>query len=151
MVTEYRQKSSEHTAPITVEVEHLSPPEIDELIKELVWNYRKLYLPGVEDETIPEEEYQRYQRESELAWYTLEAAFKHRREFKQDLLRDMSDGAADKIIGKLISWTEDLEWPEGNGSTNGVWKSTAETAEECCEKTAAFMQDRLWPFTKIIR
>jgi hypothetical protein len=151
VVTEYRQKSPEHTAPITVEVEHLSASEIDELIKELVWNYRKLYLPDVEDENVSAEEYQQYQRESELAWYTLEAAFKHRREFKQDLLRDMSDGAADKITGQLISWTEDLEWPEGNGSANGVWKSTAQTAEECCEKTTAFMQDRLWPFTKLIR
>ena len=151
VVTEYRQKSAEHSAPITVEVEHLSSSEIDELIKELVWNYRKLYLPGVEDDTVSAEEYQQYQRESDLAWNTLEAAFKHRREFKQDLLRDMSDGAVDRIVGQLISWTEDLEWPEGNGNANGVWKSTAQTAEECCEKTTAFMGDRLWPFTKIIR
>lgn len=151
VVTEYRQKSAEHTAPITVEVEHLSQPEIGELIKELVWNFRNFYLPGVENDFVSGEEYQRFRRESELAWSSLESAFKHRREFKQDLLRDMSDGAEDRIIAQLTGWTEDIEWPEGDGSPNGVWRSTAQMAEECCEKTAAFMRDRLWPFTKIIR
>lgn len=136
-----------------MEVEHLSQNEIQDLIKELVWNYRKLYLPGVDREEVSAVDYKKYDRESELAWATLEAAFKHRHEFKPEFLRDMAEGASDRIVDQLIQWTKDIEWPNGgDGSgTSGVWNSTAQTADECCAKTAAFMKDRLWPFTKIIR
>ena len=151
VVTEYRQKSLTHTAPITLEVEHLSQTEIAELIKELVWNYRKLYLPGVESDQTTAASYQQYQRESELAWSTLEAAFKHKLEFNQEFLRDISQGAMDRIINQLIRWVGDLEWPRSEQNRNGVCTSTAQTAEECSEKAAVFMKDRLWPFTKIMR
>jgi hypothetical protein len=150
-VTEYRQKSAIHTSPITVEVEHLDQAGINDLLKELCWSYRQLFLPDIESDSVPAEDYQRYQRESDVAWSTLEAAFKHKRGFKQEFLRDMSDGATERITEQLIQWTEDLEWPSGDEYTDGVWRSTAQTAEECCEKTAEFMLDRLWPFTKLIR
>lgn len=150
VVTEYMQKTVQHTAPITVEVERLSQSGIEELIKELVWNYRQMLLPDVESNDIPPDEYQRLQRESDLAWSTLKAAFNHRHEFRPELLNDRSTDAGDRIIDQLIQWTHDLEWPRGDldSSDNCVWKSTAQTAEECCEKTSRFMEDRLWPFTK---
>jgi hypothetical protein len=151
VVTEYMQKTSSHTAPITVEVERLSQSGIEELVRELVWNYRQMLLPAVESNEVTPEEYARLQRESDLAWSTLEAAFKHRREFRPEFLKDQSADAGDKIVDQLIHWTHDLEWPHGDSGENFVWKSTAQTAEECCEKTSQFMQDRLWPFTKIIR
>ncbi|KAJ9136605.1 Ras GTPase family protein [Pleurostoma richardsiae] len=149
VVTEYRQKTSEHTAPITIEVEYLSTPEIEALLKELLWSYRQLYLPDIEsDKTLPED-YARYQRQSAQAWSALEAAFKHKGEFKPERLQDMSDGALDRITTELIRWSEEIEWPEGG--VNGLWRSTANTTEECCEKTEIFMKDKYWPFTKIIR
>lgn len=129
----------------------MSTREIRELISELVWSYCKLYLPGVESDEISPEEYQRYERESELAWSTLEAAFKHRREFNRNLLTYNVDNGIDHIISQLIEWTDDIQWPVGDRGEDGFWASTAQTAEECCEKTTAFMQDRLWPFTKTIR
>ena len=138
----------EHQAPITIQVEYLSESEIEELMKELIWSYRQLYLPNVEQDA-SSEEYKRYQAESERAWSALEAAFGHRQEFKKEFLRDQSAEAPDKILTRLLEWTKDLDWPEGG--TDGVWKSTAQTAEECCDKTAIFMRDRVWPFTKIIR
>jgi hypothetical protein len=148
-VTEYRQKTKDHTAPITIEVEYLSSSEIEELIKELVWNYRQLFLPEVEADSVDARDYMRYQRESEQAWSALEAAFSHKETFKQEFLSDMSEGALERVTDQLIQWTRDLDWPEDGNS--GMWKSTADTAEECCEKTSIFMQDRFWPFTKIIR
>ena len=127
----------------------MSNPEIEELITDLVWNYRKIFLPETEQNIVSPEDYTRYQRESEQAWSALEAAFKHQRMFKTDFLSDMSEGALQRVTGQLIQWAQEIEWPEG-GNT-GIWKSTVNTAEECCEKTSIFMQDRLWPFTKIIR
>ena len=149
MVTEYRHKTQDQVAPITIEIEYLSDTEIDELIKELVWNYRQLFLPEIEEDKVDAKDYMRYQRESEQAWSALEAAFKHQRSFKKELLSDRSDGAVERVTDQLISWTKDIDWPEG--AQEGIWKSTANTAYECCEKTSTFMQDRYWPFTKIIR
>lgn len=94
-------------------------------------------------------EYARYQRESEQAWSALEAGFNHQRGFNKNLLSDMAEGGLERATSQLIQWAHELEWPDGGNS--GVWKATADTAEECCEMTSIFMQDRFWPFTKIIR
>ena len=147
-MTEYHQKTKEHQTPITIQAEYLSESEIEELMKELVWSYRQLYLPNLEQEA-SSEDYKRYQAESERAWSALEAAFGHHPEFRKEFLRDQSPEAPDKIVTRLLEWTKDLDWPEGG--IDGVWKSTAQSAEECCDKTAIFMRDRVWPFTKIIR
>ncbi|TVY75935.1 hypothetical protein LSUE1_G004583, partial [Lachnellula suecica] len=149
VVTEYRQKTAAHTSPITIEVEYLSIVEIENLIKELLWNYRQLYLPGVEEDSTDPKDYARFQRESEQAWSALEAGFQHQKGFNKQLIGDMTDGGLEKATEKLIRWARDLDWPDGEAS--GLWKATADDAEECCEMTSVFMQDRFWPFTKIIR
>ena len=148
-MTEYRQKEEHHTAPITIEAEYLSSTGIEDLVRELLWSYRQLYLPLVESNETTEQDYAKYQRESDYAWSALSAAFNHQSQFTKEFLRDMSDGSADRIADQLIQWTREIEWP--TGTQVGFWTSTAETADECCEKTKVFMHDRLWPFTKIIR
>lgn len=153
VVTEYHQKKASQQSPITIEVEYLSEDGIDELVKELAWSYRQLYLADAQSADLTsDEDYARYQRESEQAWSALEAAFQHQRGFSAEFLRDMSDGAANRIDQQLIEWARRIDWPSGQTTRDGrYWLSTAETAEECCEKTKVFMQDALWPFTKIIR
>jgi hypothetical protein len=90
-----------------------------------------------------------FERESEQAWSGLEAGFMHEPRFSKEFLSDQTEGAAERIVNKLVEWTDDIPWPDGSDS--GMWKATAGTADECCEKTSLFMQDRFWPFTKIIR
>lgn len=149
VVTEYRQKKADHAALITIEVEYLSTFEIRDLIEELLWSYRQLFLPSVESEETSEQDYNRFMRESEQAWSALHAAFKHKRQFTQTFAQDMSDGALERITEQLVQWAVEIEWP--TSGRDGFWTSTAETADECVEKTKLFMQDRFWPFTKIIR
>lgn len=60
-----------------MEVEYLSTSETEELIKELLWSFRRMYLPNAEDDDVVETEYARMQRESGEAWSSLEAAFSH--------------------------------------------------------------------------
>lgn len=138
-----------------MEVEYLSDAGIQDLLGELLWSYRQLYLPSVESSDMSEREYARLQRESEHAWSALHAAFGHQRRFNKELLEDMSNGASDRIMACFARWSREIEWPSGGQGEghegDGVWTSTAETADECCKKTKVFMQDRLWPFTKIIR
>ena len=146
-MTEYRQKTDQHTAPFTIEVERLTTSEIHHLLKELVWNYRQLYHPGTLNNGSSGNDHEEtrvdYERLSSLAWSTLETAFKHKREFNQDFLRDESQGAMDGITNTLIEWTNDIIWP---GTT-----ITVETAKACSRMLTGFMKDRLWPFMKVIR
>lgn len=152
VVTEYRQKKEGQAAPIFIEVEYLSQEQLEEQIRELVWNYRQFFHPDIEKDSVSAEEYRRVQRESDKAWSALNAAFGHQTGFTDRMVSDQSDGALESVIKKLIEWSKEIEWPQGEeGEDDGMWTSTAETAEECCEKTNEFMQDRLWPFTKIIR
>lgn len=148
VITEYRLKAPHHTAPFTIEVEYLSEAEIEEIVKELLWDYGQLYLPGVEQE-LNADEYKKCCEQSELAWSTLRAAFGDRREFRKELLRDSSDEAKERALALLLQWTQELDWPEGG--SDGMWRSTAQDAEECCEKTGQFMENRLWPFTRVVR
>lgn len=148
VITEYRLKASHHTAPFTIEVEYLEDEEIEEVVRELLWDYRQLYLPGAEQE-LNAEEYKKCCEQSELAWSTLEAAFGDQRGFKKELLRDNSDEAKKRALDSFSQWIQELHWPEGG--RNGIWQSTAQDAEECCEKTGQFMENRLWPFTKVVR
>ena len=146
-MTEYRQKTNRHTAPITLEVEYLSQPKINELVRELVWGYRQIYLPDIEERATTEE-YKRYEAESDRAWSALEAAFGDKLRLRA-ILQDDTEGALERITDQLIQWSTDLNWPQGGN--DGIWIGAAETAEECCDKTAVFMCDKFWPFTKVIR
>jgi ABC-type dipeptide/oligopeptide/nickel transport system ATPase component len=151
LVSEYRCKKPQHTAPIHIEVERLSEKEIHDLIGELVWSVRKLFLPGVEKKAT--DEYVEIERESNLAWSSLNTAFGHRDEFSEKLFEDDNEEGLEQITSMLISWTKELEWPKGEGNDDGglIWRTTAQDAIECGQKTEIFMKDRFWPFTKIVR
>jgi hypothetical protein len=133
-------------------VEYLQQDEIVKELTDLVWSYRKFYLPGVESDKTTAEDYQQCQRESETAWDNLQAAFQHKEEFSQEFMGDMSDGSTERITRQLIDWSKEIEWPvSDDDSSEGFWRSTADDPEECTEKTEEFTKERLWPFTKIIR
>ena len=145
VVTEFHQKRKDHTAPITIEVEYLSDSDIGEYVEELIWSYRQFFMKEWSEN---DKDFNKQEAESEVAWSTLNAAFGDRGKLKT-LFGDDSHAGLQVIKDKLLEWCKDLAWPEGGNS--GLWISTAETADECCDKTAVFMNDRLWPFTKVIR
>ncbi|KAI7973126.1 hypothetical protein EIK77_004403 [Talaromyces pinophilus] len=147
---EYRQPKTGQKTPFLIEVEYLTEKQIEEQVRDLLWSYRLRFDSDIKSDTVSGEEYHRIQRESERAWLTLQAAFKQKKEFSEKFLSDESDGALETVASKLIQWTRDGPWPKTEGR-EGLWISTAENAKECCDKTNEFMQDRLRPFTKIIR
>ncbi|KAF2104448.1 hypothetical protein NA57DRAFT_70653 [Rhizodiscina lignyota] len=148
VITEFRQRRPHQTTPFTIEVEYLSESNIEETVKELLWSYSQLYLPEVEQD-LNGEDYKRCQEESAVAWSTLQAAFDNRTEFREDLFRDTSDEGQRKALGLLLQWTRELDWPRGG--RDGSWTSTARNADKCREITRELMQNRIWPFTKVIR
>ena len=149
VATEYRYKRDIDFAPYTIEVEYLSKDKIEDLIKELIWSYRQVFLIENDDESKEgAEEFRHREAESGIAWSALNAAFGHQRRLLE-LLNDKADGAHEKAIRTVLEWAKDIVWPESG--QDGTWRSTAQSAEECCDHTDHFMSDKLWPFTKVIR
>lgn len=150
VVTEYRLKTSNHKARITIEVEYLSMSGIEDLVKEVLWSYRRRHLLDAQNDDICENERAKLKRESDQAWSSLEAAFGHRKGFSKDwLTKDMSEEGLAMVTDQIMQGAQEIDWPAGADS--GKWTSTADTADECCEKTSVFMQDQFWPFTKRIQ
>ncbi|TEY79928.1 hypothetical protein BOTCAL_0040g00200 [Botryotinia calthae] len=151
VVTEYRQRKSSTLEPFSIEVEYLSKPERQEMVEELFWSYRQLFLPDSDNEgnKLDSDEQQRIERESAVAWSALEAVFSQQEEFSINFMSDKSEGAFGRIKSQLLEWMQKMEFPAGDES--GLWTASAHTSDECQELTSVFMEDKLWPFTKIIR
>lgn len=130
-------------------MEYLSEAGIQNHIEELVWSFRRIFLPDVSADLVSPADFVRFQRESQQAWWALSTAFGHERDFNREFLSNGSSEAFDRITKQLIQWTATIPWPRGDGT--GKWIAFAKTPDECNEKTRPFTHDRLWPFTKIIR
>jgi hypothetical protein len=149
IVTEYHQKKLDQDAPFMVEVEYLDATTMKEHLRELLWSYRRIYLPEIDANHLSDMDFKKYESESDIAWSTLHTAFRHESELTPAFAQDMSDGADVRILNKLVEWAGRVKWPQG--SVAGYWTTTALTVKECAKKTRPFMEDRFWPFTKIIR
>ena len=146
VVTEFRYKSNEQTSPFKIEMQFCSGEESEELIRELVWSYRHLRLTDTEN--LSSDDFKKLETEHETAWSSLKAAFGHHRELK-NLCERTTEGAEEEIVQQLLAWKRELRWPDGH--TDGRWESFFDSAEECCDKTSEFMEDRFWPFINVIR
>lgn len=149
IVTEYKQKEASQTQRIKIEVEYFSELAIKDHIKELLWSFRRIFLPDVAGGSESMAYAIKYQTESDQAWSSLHTAFGHEKDFNIQFAKDQSDGAFERVLDQLCQWAASIPWPQGGA--DGKWATYAETAEECYERTGLFMRDRLWPFTKLIR
>ena len=153
VVTEFRQKNDRHTSQITLEVEYYTAVETEELLADLVVNFRKVQLlpkaKSAEDkEALPRDE-QHAENQSNEAWSALQAAFGHHQLFGRPFLLDQSAGALDRITSQLNQWSQLLQWPAE--AEDGKYSIAADDEEDCAAKISLFMQDKFWPFTKIMR
>ncbi len=153
VVTEFRQKDGRHASQITLEVEYYTAVETEELLADLVGNFRKVQLfpeaPSTEDEEALSRNRQHSENQSKEAWSALQAAFGHHELFGRSFLLDQTEGAFDRIISQLNQWTQLLQWPEE--AKDGRYSISVDDEEDCAENISLFMQDKFWPFTKIMR
>ena len=96
------------------------------------------------------QEYESCAQEKTIASSSLAPVFGSKANFQQ-LLDDRTPGALERAIEQFTQWAADLtaRWPQS--SSGPVWRSTADTADSCCEATDKLMEDESWPFTKVIR
>lgn len=148
MVTEYRQKQPNQKDNILIEVEILSQSEIEDVVTDYLWKYR-LFYNADDNKELGREEYRIYETNALQAWSALNTAFRHHQEFSKQFLQDNSAGALEQIKSKIITWANEIDWPDN--VEDSVWRSSAKDWRECFETTRRFMGDKYWPFTKIIR
>jgi hypothetical protein len=147
-VTEYRQKQPNQKDNILIEVEILSRSEIEDVVTGYLWNYR-LFHNADDNNELGQEEFRTCQADALHSWSVLNTAFGHHNEFSTQFLEDDSAGALERIEEKLITWANEIDWPDN--VKDSVWRSSAKDSEECLQRTRRFMGDKHWPFTKIIR
>ena len=143
MVTEFRFKRDDNSSPFKFEMEFCDKSEIEKLLKELVWSYRRLYLPDLDAQ---DADFRQIENESAIAWSTLNAAFGHHAELGYLCGRE-TEATNEEIAAKLLTWTEELTWP----SDSGMFEAFADSPNGCRKMAEEFMQDRFWPFIKVVR
>ncbi|KAL2399997.1 hypothetical protein ABEF93_004121 [Exophiala dermatitidis] len=159
VITEYRQKTEDQHGAITIEVEYLSKEAVKHHIEELLWSYRNQHYLDTADEKgslrdakgqsrLSNRDHEYIELEAERAWSALKAAFGHHSGFGREMLTSQTRKTS-SIVAQLVQWSQELEWAKG--IVNGKWQTTANDADECCEKVSTFMHDKFWPFTNIIR
>ena len=146
-MTEYRYKKLQQSEPFVIEMEYLNIQEIDEQLDELVFSSRKLLNLNVNE--ISEKELERLEKESELAFRTLQSIFPNHPHLSKQYLEDTSTGAEENISSDLKEHARRLRWPEG--AYEGNWSSTAPTAEACYYEIERFMSQGFWPLIKVVR
>ncbi|KAJ6002789.1 hypothetical protein N7451_005336 [Penicillium sp. IBT 35674x] len=143
IVTEYRQMKPAQTERIKVEVEFLCGAALEDHINELLWSFRRQFLDAKDSLSTDD------MKECREAGSALQSAFGGERGYNRQFMTDKSEGAFERILDQLIKWTKNIPWP--TGASDGKWVTNAETVEEFHKKTSLFMQDRIWPFTRIMR
>lgn len=140
-------------------MEYLSKEAVKHHIEELLWSYRNQHYLDTADEKgslrdakgqsrLSNRDHEYIELEAERAWSALKAAFGHHSGFGREMLTSQTRKTS-SIVAQLVQWSQELEWAKG--IVNGKWQTTANDADECCEKVSTFMHDKFWPFTNIIR
>lgn len=139
-MTEYKLKPDDDDSNFLVEAEYLALEELDEHLEELLWSFRQPYAPDLKTD-VGGEELKNLETASQVAGDTLKAAFGNQSDFHEELLKDFSDGSFKTILSTLRTWARSMEWP--SGAEEGIWKTSASTAEQCWALTKQFMKDGL--------
>lgn len=148
VVTEFRHKADGDNQNFKIEVVYFDSCEKRLALEEYVWSFQGPMRMDLETRQGQEEkdEYEKAQREHEIAKCALKAAFGHRGEALWKLLSHQHTGSLDNITDQLNRWTNDLELP-----VDGKYDIYLHSPKQCRTKLRDCMVDRLWPFTKMIR
>lgn len=150
---EYRYKKGNQMTDYEVEVRKLPKSKVRKVLKQLVWDYRQLYLLIMEEDE-GGDDYNACKRASEFALSTLETAFKHHEEFSASAMqRICNEEDEDKFVLQLMTWYKELEWPrrDNDDEATDIAIRRAATIADCNDITGKYMEDKIWPFIKVIR
>jgi hypothetical protein len=146
MVTEYRHRRDSDQSNYTLEVDRLDDHEIEELLRQVVVDYRQFHLR--EADTFDEVAEAELEKKARLAWDTLNTAFGGRVECTELFLRDTQTDV-DIVQQEVLRWKNELRWPPGFNA-HGATIDCA-TAASCQARVEEYLAGSLWPFIKVIQ
>lgn len=146
MVTEYRHKRDSDQSSYTLEVDRLDDREIEELLRQLVVDYRQYHLRAADtfDDVVEAE----LEKKARLAWDTLKAAFGGRAECTELFLRDV-ESDVDHVQREILRWKNELRWPAGFNAHGTIIGCATPAA--CQARVEEYLAGSLWPFIKVMR
>jgi Dynamin family len=144
---EYAHKTREQTSDFTVTATFLTSEEINEHLGELLQDYRRPALAGLEELTPTEHE--AAENRSETARNIFEAAFSSMDSFDLKSLDYTGEEEHTKALSLLHSWAASLRWPPN--LQDGKWQGVANTTSQCANLVNNFVDQGLWPFLKEMR
>lgn len=148
-VTEYRSKRETDTANYTFEVECMGKPEMEDLLRQSVLDYRRYHLlDQTNDERPASTEIARLKKKANMAWGILSGAFEDLPECRQPFFQSR-DRTTDDLVRTVLEWRERRRWPRGFDANTIV--HNADTEDDCVRWRDGFLVNWIWPFIKVIR
>jgi hypothetical protein len=148
-VTEYRRKRDSDNAPYTVEVERLEVPEMEDLLRQSVVDYRRYHLLDQNGDEVPSAgEVEQLRVKAVQAWETLSAAFGSRDGCTEVLFQN-AHMSTDELTRMVLEWKDQIVWPEGFEHSTTILP--ADNVDQCAGLLAESWLKWMWPFIKVVR
>jgi hypothetical protein len=148
-VTEYRRKRDSDNAAYTVEIECMGNPEMEDLLRQSVVDYRRYHLLDQNDSEIPNStEVEQLRLKANVAWDTITAAFE-RHDGCSEVLFQNAGISTDEITQTVLEWKSQIIWPEGFDTRAAVLR--AGNVPDCVGRIEESLLAWMWPFVKVVR
>jgi hypothetical protein len=148
-VTEYRRKRDSDNAPYTVEIERVGNPEMEDLLRQSVVDYRRYHLLDQNDsEELGGGEVEQLRVKAKQGWDTLFAAFEGRDGCTEVLFKN-AHMSTEELTRMVFEWKDQIIWPEGFDTRTTIL--TADNVDDCTGQLAESLLKWMWPFIKVVR
>lgn len=148
-MTEYRRKRDSDNAAYTVEIECMRNPEMEDLLRQSVIDYRRYHLLAQDDGERPSStEVEQLRLKANVAWDTITAAFGGRDGCSEVLFQNAGI-STDDITRMVLEWKAQIIWPEGFDTRAAVL--TAGNVPDCVDRIDESLVAWMWPFVKVVR
>jgi len=123
--------------------------EIEDLLRQSVIDYRRYHLVDQNDIERPDSvEEEHLQVKAKLSWDTLIAVFADRDGCTEVLFKNAAI-PTDEITRLVLGWKDEIAWPAGFDTSATL--RTADNVSDCVARIEEFLEERLWPFIKVVR
>ncbi|KAG9235237.1 hypothetical protein BJ875DRAFT_459547 [Amylocarpus encephaloides] len=147
VVTEYRQKRDGDSATYTIEIESMKDELIQDILRQSVIDYRRYHLLDRDASEMPDHvELEKLEKNAKFAWDTIIGAFGDRNDCS-NLYFGNPRITTDEAIGTLMSWKDDIIWPQNNRITTHL----VDDASQCTSLIDDSLKALKWPLIEVVR
>ncbi|PGH26649.1 hypothetical protein AJ80_01594 [Polytolypa hystricis UAMH7299] len=148
IVTEYRRKRASDSAAFTIEIDCLDNQEIEELLHQIIVDYRRYHArssSSLQDEE--GDELRQLRVKAQWAWDTLKAVFED--QCTEEAYFKNPNIEINELHRLVQGWKTTLDWPAEFNNRGATL--TAVNPAECEAKIERYLKPWMWPFIKTTR